>query len=204
MFQYLQTCKQPNGGFNLHIYKICPSVCLRFVKWWTVYKIYKVYVLCNLNMCHPNGPSIYDVHKSRIFDSPPVHTSQTPSSPCGRPSGPKTEIRLYDCNLFKTVLLIILLLIYIAEKFPLFIPSKDEIVIKRMSTSLHKKKTGWHQWTLILIFCVDVHMGLDPSQPRPHASAWAWPPPPPCGHHKWIAPNVLNESMMAGVYMWIF
>ena len=42
---------------------------------------------------------------------------------------------------------------------------------------MHEKKTGWRQWTLILIFCVDVHMGLTPL-PRPHASTWAWPPLP--------------------------
>ena len=28
-----------------------------------------------------------------------------------------------------------------------------------------EKKTVWRQWTLILIFCVDVHMGLDPLPP---------------------------------------
>jgi len=32
-----------------------------------------------------------------------------------------------------------LLLIYIAEKYPLFIPSKDEILVKTMPTSLHEK-----------------------------------------------------------------
>src|SRR6218665_1018558 len=31
-----------------------------------------------------------------------------------------------------------------------------------MPTSLHEKKTGCRQWTLILIFCVDVHLGLNP------------------------------------------
>src|SRR6218665_3930244 len=39
---------------------------------------------------------------------------------------------------------------------------------------------------LILIFCVDVHMGLDPPvhmhPPEPD------PLPPPCGRHKWMAP----------------
>ena len=43
--------------------------------------------------------------------------------------------------------------------------------MKNTSTSLHEKKAGWCQWTLILIFCVDVHMGLNPS-------TWAWPSPP--------------------------
>ena len=46
-----------------------------------------------------------------------------------------------------------------------FIPSKDEILVKNTPTSLHEKKTGWRQWILSLIFCVDVHMVLDPSLP---------------------------------------
>ena len=49
------------------------------------------------------------------------------------------------------------------QKISTFISSKDEILVKKMPTSLHEKKTG--QWTQILIFCVDVHMGLDPHPP---------------------------------------
>src|SRR6218665_1766468 len=41
-----------------------------------------------------------------------------------------------------------------------------------------------------LIFCVDVHMGLDPLSPvhmrPPEPDAL----PPPCGRHKWMAPNL--------------
>ena len=70
-------------------------------------------------------------------------------------------------------------------KFPLFIPSKDEILVKNTPTSLHEKKTEWWQWTLILILCLDVHVGLDLPSPRPHASIWPWPSP--CGRHKWMA-----------------
>ena len=70
----------------------------------------------------------------------------------------------------------------------LFIPSKDEILIKKMPTSLHEKKTGRRQWTLILIFCVDVHMGLDPSSPIHMRPPESNPLPPPCGRHKWMAP----------------
>ena len=47
-----------------------------------------------------------------------------------RPSGPKAEIRLYDCNLFKTVLLVIFITTLYRRKFPLFILSKDEILVK--------------------------------------------------------------------------
>jgi len=47
-----------------------------------------------------------------------------------------------------------MLLIYSDEKFPLFIPSKDEILVPKMPTSLHEKKTGWRQWAII--FRVDV------------------------------------------------
>src|SRR6218665_4192683 len=52
-----------------------------------------------------------------------------------------------------------------------------------MPTSLHEKKTVCRQWTLILIFCVDVHMGLDPPPPV-HLSLT-----PPCGRHKWMVPK---------------
>ena len=106
------------------------------------------------------------------------------------PSWPKVDIWLYDCNLFKTVLLVIYNYNLYCWKCPLFVPSKDEILMKRRQPSLHEKKTGWRQWTLILIFSVDVHMGLDPS-PRPHASIWAWPPP--CIRHKWMAPNGIGS-----------
>jgi len=50
-------------------------------------------------------------------------------------------------------------------------------LVKFTPTSLHEKKTGWRRWTLILILCVDVHMGLDPSPPSTcvQSSTWAWP-----------------------------
>ena len=49
------------------------------------------------------------------------------------PSGLKAEIRLYDCNLFKTVLLLIFITNRYRGKFPLFIPSKDEILVKTVA-----------------------------------------------------------------------
>src|SRR6218665_3850021 len=62
-----------------------------------------------------------------------------------------------------------LLVIYITNlyrrKISTFFLSKDEILVKKTPTSLHEKKTVCRQWTLILIFCVDVHMGLDPPPP---------------------------------------
>src|SRR6218665_1318299 len=48
------------------------------------------------------------------------------------------------------------------RKISTFSLSKDEILVKKTPTSLHEKKIVCRQWTLILIFCVDVHMGLDP------------------------------------------
>jgi len=37
------------------------------------------------------------------------------------------------------------LLVYIDNKFPVFIPSEDENLGK-MPTSLREMETGWHQW----------------------------------------------------------
>src|SRR6218665_370414 len=59
-----------------------------------------------------------------------IHTALS-KRPVPRPTGPKPEIRQYDWNLFKLYYKLFLLLIYIAEKFPLFIPSKNEILVKR-------------------------------------------------------------------------
>src|SRR6218665_564956 len=74
-------------------------------------------------------PSIYDIKKIMFLTPPPVHIHPHEPDPhpplwtstCDRheihiallkrlvqrPSGPKGEIRLYVCNLFKTVLLVI-------------------------------------------------------------------------------------------------
>jgi len=93
------------------------------------------------------------------------------------PSWPKAEIRLYDCNLFQSVLLIIFISNLYRRKISTFYSMKDEILVKKKPTSLREKKTGWCQWTVILIFCKDVNVGLDPS-PRPLASAWALPTSP--------------------------
>jgi len=53
-----------------------------------------------------------------------------------------------------------MLLIHIDEKISLSIPSKDKILVQSTPTSLHEEKTQWRQWALI--FCVNVHMKLDP------------------------------------------
>jgi len=44
------------------------------------------------------------------------------------------------------------------KKCPLFIPSKDEILVQKKPISLHEKKTGWCKWALT--FCVDIHTEL--------------------------------------------
>ena len=56
---------------------------------------------------------------------------------------------------------------------------------EKTPTSFHERKTGWCQWALILIFCVDVNMELTLPSPRQcaHASIWAWPPSPSVGRH---------------------
>ena len=90
-----------------------------------------------------------------------------------------------------------------AEKCPLFILSKDEILVKNMPTCLQEKKTGWRQWTLILIFCVDVHLGLDKSSPTHMRPPEPDPLPPPCGRHKWMAPISRNNCFcVKSVYAW--
>ena len=101
----------------------------------------------------------------------------------------------YDCYLYKTVLLVIYITNLYHWKISTFIPSEDEILVKKMPTSLQEKKTGWRQWTLILIFRVDVHMELDP----PPSSTWAWPPP--CGRHKWMALTNMICSCLAVTYL---
>ena len=114
------------------------------------------------------------------------------------PTGPKAEIRLYDSNLFKLYFKKFISLIYIAEKFASFL-SKDKILVKKTPISLHEKKTVCRQWTLILIFCVDVHveMGLDPLPPSTCVHLSLTPSsPPPCGRHKWMAPIVVITNCL--------
>src|SRR6218665_505857 len=104
----------------------------------------------------PNGPSIYDVQKISFLNFLPLSTCvhmrlHEPDPPplCGRPHSVdmkyiythrsletastmtflKCEIRLYDCNLFNTVLLVIFITNLYRQKFPLFIRSKDEILV---------------------------------------------------------------------------
>src|SRR6218665_2011048 len=61
----------------------------------------------------------------------------------------------------------LLLIIYITKlyhrKISTFYTVQRRNFGKKTPISLYEKKTGWRQWTLVLIFCVDVHMGLDPS-----------------------------------------
>ena len=107
------------------------------------------------------------------------------------PCRPKAEIRLYDCNLFKTVLLVIYIIyikLYLYRRKISTFSSKDKILVKKRPTSLHEKKTGWHQW--ILIFCVDVHVGLDPPPSVHMRPLEPGPLPTPCGRHKWMAPYI--------------
>ena len=82
-----------------------------------------LWIQAHLFLTCPYWPSIYDVHRKIRFLTPLslstcVHVW---TSTCGQyeihiallkqlvqwPSGPKAEIRLYDCNLFDTALLII-------------------------------------------------------------------------------------------------
>jgi len=89
------------------------------------------------------------------------------------PSGPKAEIRLYDCNLFKTVLLVIYVTNLYRKKISLFIPSKDEILVKKTTTSLHEKMTPVDSNFNFLYG--RPHWAWPHLPPRPHVSTWAWP-----------------------------
>ena len=89
------------------------------------------------------------------------------------PTGPKAEIRLYDCNLSKTVLFVIYITnLYRWQIFTLNSVQSRNSGLKKY-TNFFAWEEGWYQWTLILIFCP--HGGLTPST-RPHASTWALPP----------------------------
>src|SRR6218665_723821 len=90
-----------------------------------------------------------------------------------------------------------LLIFDVAETFPLFIPSKDEILLKKTPTFLHQKMTGWCQWAII--FCVDVHRSsLLPSPTCIHLSLT----PPPFGRHKWNAPKGRRAISKGQLYYW--
>ena len=125
------------------------------------------------------------------------------------PSGAKAQIRLYYCNLFKTVILVIYITNIYLRKFSTFYSAE------RWNSS--KKDTNFFAWdedrmtsvdSIFHFLCGRPH-GLDPL-PRPNVSTWAWLPPP-CGRHKWMAPysnipstcywkigkaNVITEPML--------
>ena len=83
--------------------------------------------------------------------------------------------------------------LFISQKnFHLFL-SKNEILVKKTPTSLHKKKTVWRQWTLILIVCVDVHMGLDHPSPVHMRS----PEPPP------LRVDVIMDGPYRSIVLWL-
>src|SRR6218665_832057 len=126
---------------------------------------HKLNLLCHL----PLSSIIHDKIRPPPLFQPCVKNkfrhlfSRPPTSILTIRSLPKAKIRLYDFNLFKTVLLVIYITNLYRRKISTFILSKDEILVKKMQTSLHERKTEWRQSTLILIFCVDVHMGLPSS-----------------------------------------
>jgi len=143
--------------------------------------------------------------ENQVFDPSPVHMrSHEPdpsslwTSTCGWheihfallkqlvqwPSGPNAGIRLKcDCNLFKTVLLVIYITNIYRRKFSTFLFRPKTKFRLKMPTSLHEKKTGWCHWTQILY--VDVHLELTPFRRRPPERDSL---PPPCGRHTWMAP----------------
>ena len=128
--------------------------------------------------------------------------SQTPSplwkSTCGRhkihiavlkqlvqwPSGPKAEIRLYDCNLFKTVLLIIFITNLYRRKISIFYSVQRRNSGKNTSTSSHEKKT-------FRMTSVDSNFNFLCG--RPHGAC----PPPPV-HMRPPEPDPLRVDVING------
>ena len=78
-----------------------------------------------------------------------------------------------------------MLLICINEKFSLFIPSKDEILVQKHKFRCMRRRQD-------VISSVDVHMELTPYLSHPHALNLSLDSSPPCGRHKWIA-SYLNK-----------
>ena len=129
--------------------------------------------------------------KNRDFDPPSLcpqasSWARPPPIPCGRPhavdmksyrsllkrliqwpSGPTAEIWIYDCNLFKTVLLVTFITDLYRPKMTVYFYS-----VQRQNSGKFREKTptSFHEkWTLILIFCVDVTW-----QGRSQAVARCW------------------------------
>src|SRR6218665_999571 len=116
------------------------------------------------------------------------HEQDPPTSPlwtstCGRheihtallkrlvqwPSGPKAEIRLYDCNLFKTVLLIIFITNLYRQKISTFYSvQKRNSGNKKRQLLCTRRRQDDVSGLLILIFCVDVH--IEPTAGPPYPS----------------------------------
>ena len=151
---------------------------------------------------------------------PPVHMSRTPSplwtSTCGQhkmhialskwlvqwPSGPKAEIRLYDCNIFKAVLLVIYITNLYCQKISTFYS------IQRRNSG--KKDVNFFAWEEHRMMSVDSNFNFLCG--RPHG---AWPPrlstcvhlsltplPPPCGHHIWMAPYIQHYIISTAGSAW--
>jgi len=176
------------------------TLCVISVK-WTPYTV-TAFTKCE----YREGPSIYDVHKKSGFWLPSlplvdVHMRST-WKPIDVwkwlvqwPSRRIAEIRLYDCNLFKTVLLVIYITNLYHQKNPRF------SVQSRYSGKKDANLFAWEE---------DRMMSVDPSVNvlcgRPH---WAWPlpsihthqpepDPPPSGLHKWMAPYIIYGAIHCG------
>ena len=148
--------------------------------------------------------------KNRVFGPLPVHMrSHEPDPPtplwtstCGRheihiallkqlvqwPSGSKPEIRLYDCNLFKTVLLVIYITNLYRRKFSTFYSVERRNSGKKWCQLLCMSRRQDDICGLYFKFSVWTSTwGLLPS-PDHMRSPEPEPPPPLCGRHKWMAP----------------
>ena len=149
--------------------------------------------------------------KNQAFDPSPlstcIHMGQTRPSPLwtstrGRhekhtallkrlvqwPSGPKAEIRLYDCNLFKTVLLVIYTTNLYRRKISTFYS-----VQRRNSGKIY---TNFFAWEEDRMMSVDSNFNF--LCIRPHG---AWPPTPSKCDHLSLKPSPLCVDIINGWHL---
>ena len=110
------------------------------------------------------------------------------------PPGPKAEIWLCDCNLIKTVLLVIYITNLHRPKMSTFYS------VQRRNSG--KKYTNFFAWEEDRMTSVDFDFNFLCG--RPHASTCvhlSLTPPPPCRRHNWMTPYVRWPTVTKRAYI---